>query len=81
MDKPLAYSHRSRIGTFWVKKGRDGFWHLWCGDEPLGEYNLAQQAIESAAGGYCDWPAGGVDCSTLGLSWDIAEWAPHWRVR
>lgn len=57
-----------------IRNAKTGRYHVWLGDEDLGNYPLAQQAVDDFCGGHTFWPSSGIDPSTLGAPEDLSEW-------
>lgn len=71
----IAYTYRSRIGTFFIQK-HAGRWMIMFDNENLGAgYVSPHAALDDLSGGHCDWP-GVIDPSTLGISDDLGDWEP-----
>jgi hypothetical protein len=66
------WSYQTREGTFYIKRDAGGF-APWFGEEHLGWYATAQQALEDLVGGHTFTPSCG-DPSRLGLPDDLSEW-------
>ncbi|EPD40871.1 hypothetical protein HMPREF9702_03440 [Delftia acidovorans CCUG 15835] len=74
--RPVAYSHATRRGTFWIALQADGRWHIVFEGGSLDPHGDPQTAAEELANGYCTWPWFG-DPSTLGISEDLGDWEAH----
>jgi hypothetical protein len=72
----VGYRHRSRIGTFHIRREQDWRgvrWTVYCQNERLGAYVTPHVAVEEVAGGSCDWP-GVTNPADLNISDDISDW-------
>ena len=74
--RPVAYSHNTRHGTFWIAIQQDMRWHIVFDGDSLGSYANPQPAAEELANGYTFWPSFG-DPSGLGIPEDLGDWTPH----
>lgn len=74
--RPIAYSHNTRRGTFFIALQRDGFWHVIFDSDSLDKYDNPQTAAEEVATGVGTWPSFG-DPSKLGISEELSDWQPH----
>ena len=53
---------------------RSGRFHVFLGDEDLGNYISPQHAADDISGGYTFSHSSGVDTATLGIPEDVSEW-------
>jgi hypothetical protein len=65
---------------FHTKKGtfsiicRNKRWRVLCGDEDLGGYISAEQALDDLVGGHTYAPSNDADTAALGLPHELREW-------
>jgi len=52
----------------------DGRFHCFLGDDDLGSYGSAQQAVDDFCRGHTFWPSSGADPGALGLPEELGEW-------
>jgi hypothetical protein len=64
---------KTRIGPFYIVHSAGRYYPVYK-DEFLGAYTHPQHAIDDLAGGHTYSLNNGVDTSTLGISYDLAEW-------
>jgi hypothetical protein len=77
LQQPV-YEFQTKRGTFRIQPfvSTDGglMWRVMYGDENLGSYSMAQQAVDDLAGGYTFEPSCG-DTSELGIPDDLGDWS------
>lgn len=69
----VAYTFRTKAGTFAIRLDRYGRWHAMFDDEDLGSYATAQHACDDLAGGHTYWPSCG-DPSAFALPEEVGDW-------
>lgn len=67
------YKFETRVGSFYIWQGSDGFHPSLEDGKWLGHYETPQQAIYALANGETFWPDD-IDPSTAGLSEDVDDW-------
>ena len=69
------YFFRSTYGTFFIRRQRDGQWHVLFEDHQLGAYVAPEEAVAQLGAGHFFWLASGLDSAAVGLPRDLTQWS------
>lgn len=68
-------SHPTRLGPVSIFfNPQNGRYHVFVGDEDLGNYPTPQQAVDDICGGHTFSHSSGVDTAQLGIPDELDEW-------